>query len=91
MTLLSSILIVLAAIGIFSIAIAITWIVPHLWHRIRGSFKPSIEDLNRVHMKEKSDLEIQYLQRALDTERSRANALNAQLEETLEKLVSRIN
>jgi hypothetical protein len=81
----------LACVGVFFIAGFLLWLLPQVWYRIKHSkYRSTFEELELVHLKEIQELKVAKLETELSIEKSRADAINLQLEDTLQKLVSRI-
>ena len=81
----------LAVVGLVAICCAILWSAPQLWYRIKYSrFKPTYEELELNHLREMQSLRTQSLQDDLEAATTRANTLDTQLQETLDKLVSKL-
>jgi len=82
---------ILACVGVFFIAGFLLWLLPQVWYRIKHSkYRSTFEELKLVHLKEIQELKVTKLETELSIEKSRADAINLQLEDTLQKLVSRI-
>lgn len=87
----SSLLGVLAALGVIALCCGLLWALPQAWHRLKYKrFMPSHEELELKHVKEMQELRVSHLRDDLVSEKTRTAGLSTQLQETIEKLVNKI-
>lgn len=84
-------IIILACVGVFSIAGFLVWGSSNLiyWMRYK-QFKPDPQQLQYKHELATAQAQLQSVQNALEVQQGTVLTLNNQLEEVLEKMVKRI-
>ena len=90
-TLPTSLLITLAAVGTIAICCAVIWAIPQIWYKTKYKrFRPSYEELELNHVKQLQVVRLEHLQSDLKKEQDRSIGLAQQLQDTIDKLVSKI-
>jgi len=85
------VLIILATIGTVALCSGIVWILPQIVHRIKHKrYKPTIEELKIIHLKEMQKLNTKHLLESLKNANTKITNLENQQQETLNKLINRI-
>jgi hypothetical protein len=91
MTLPIEIVAVLAALGLIALCCAVLWAAPQLWYRIKYKrFRPTYEELELKHLRDMQELRTEHLQSNLTAEREKTEFLQSQLQETIDKIVSKL-
>lgn len=87
----SNLLLILAALGVIACCCGLLWAMPQLWCRLKYKrFRPSYEELELRHVKEMQELHLQHLRDDLNAEKQKSQDLSSQLQDTIDKLVSKI-
>jgi hypothetical protein len=87
----TSLLLSFSIIGIFAIAILLTWLLPQVWYRIKNKrFKPSYEGIELAHAKQVQELELEHMRQMLMSEQKKNESLTTELKQTFDKLVSNL-
>lgn len=87
----NELMLMLAVIGIFALCSCLLWAAPQLWYRAKHKrYKPSYEELELQHVKQLQELTVEHLNADLKAEREKSEGLATQLQDTIDKLVSKI-
>ena len=87
----AEVLIILATAGTVALCSGILWILPQIVYRIKHKrYKPTIEELKIIHLKEMQKLNTKHLLENLKNANTKIANLKNQQQETLNKLVSKL-
>ena len=84
-------LITLAAVGMIALCSVILWAIPRIIYKIKHKrYKPTIEELELIHLKEMHALQKERLQETLNNATTQIIKFEKHQQDTLNKLVNKL-